>query len=197
MSTPTPPLAELLQRPTRADARRNYDALIAAARSAFAEHGGDASLEAIARDAGVGIGTLYRNFPTRQALLEAVYVEEVQGIAQAATEVVDLEPWEALQTWLRRYAGYAATKRALSEELIASFGSDSPVLGLCRSALVEAGEPLITRAQDAGALRSDVSFIEVARLVGALATARGSSDEERDKLIGVALDGLRVRSAAP
>lgn len=193
MTTSSQSIANLLRRPTRADALRNYEALIASARAAFAEHGGEASLEGIARDAGVGIGTLYRNFPTREALLEAVYAEEVQGLARAAGDVAGLEPWEALVTWLQHYAAYAATKRAISEQLIATLGADSPMLNLCRTLLMDAGEPLVARAREAGVLRDDVTFIEVARLVGAVATARGSDAAERDKLIGVALDGLRAR----
>src|SRR6476620_7222579 len=90
----------LLTRPKRADARRNYDALIAAARAAFTEADRDASLENIARRAGVGIGTLYRHFPTRTDLIQAVYVEEVEGMAQSAEDLADEEPWEALVQWL-------------------------------------------------------------------------------------------------
>lgn len=193
MTTPNPAIDTLLKRPTRPDALRNYEALIAAARTAFAERGGDASLEAIARDAGVGIGTLYRNFPTRQALLEAVYAEEVEGIARVAADVADLPPWDALQTWLGHYAAYATTKRAIAEELTAALGADAHVLSVCRGLLVDAGEPLVARAQASGDLRADVTFIEIARLVGALATARGSDATEREKLISVALDGLRAR----
>ena len=85
-----------MRRPQRADARRNFDALLAAARDAFAEQGTDASLEDIARRAGVGIGTLYRNFPTRKDLFDSVYVGEVDQLCQAAEDVADREPWEAL-----------------------------------------------------------------------------------------------------
>src|SRR5437868_12377772 len=107
-----------LQRPKRADARRNYDKLVAAARGVFAEDGTSAPLEDVAERAGVGIGTLYRHFPTRQALLEAVYASEVEAIAQAAADLADLEPWDALTRWLRQYVGFAATKRALTEALL-------------------------------------------------------------------------------
>src|SRR6476661_11080843 len=105
---------ELIQRPKRADARRNYDALIAAAREAFTEADRDASLENIARRAGVGIGTLYRHFPTRTDLIQAVYVEEVEGLAGSAEDVADREPWDALVTWLYGFVGYIATKQALA-----------------------------------------------------------------------------------
>jgi AcrR family transcriptional regulator len=107
------------QRPARADAARNYDKLLAAAFEAFTTEGEDASLEGIARRAGVGIGTLYRNFPTRQALLEAVYVGEVEGICRAVADFEGREPWEALTGWLRRFAAYATTKKALASELMA------------------------------------------------------------------------------
>src|SRR3954454_18864528 len=107
-----------LQRPKRADARRNYDKLVAAARATFAEAGASAPLEDVAERAGVGIGTLYRHFPTRQALLEAVYVDEVEAIARAAADLSELPAWDALSEWLRRYVGFAATKRVLAEALL-------------------------------------------------------------------------------
>src|SRR5579863_4511296 len=101
-------------RPKRADAMRNHERLIAAARDAFAERGASTSLEEIARRAEVGIGTLYRNFPNRQALLEAVYVDEVEDICGAAADLEPLEPWEALTAWLHRVVGYLLTKHALA-----------------------------------------------------------------------------------
>ena len=94
-------------RPTRADAARNYDRLVTAARETFAEHGTDSSLEEIARRAGVGIGTLYRRFPSRTALLEAVYVEEIQSVCDRAYDCDrELEPFDALAAWLRSFLGY-------------------------------------------------------------------------------------------
>src|SRR5205823_7014193 len=92
-----------LQRPKRADARRNYDKLVATARAVFAEDGTSAPLENVAERAGVGIGTLYRHFPTRQALLEAVYLDEVEAMARAAAELAHLPPWDALSQWLHQY----------------------------------------------------------------------------------------------
>src|SRR3984885_13091358 len=118
MNTTEPLDQTLLPRPKRADARRNYDKVVAAARAAFAERGDATSLEEIARRAEVGIGTLYRNFPNRQALLEAVYVGELDGLCHAAGEVDDAEPWEALVSWLHRFVGYMATKQALAQELL-------------------------------------------------------------------------------
>src|SRR5246127_5013405 len=102
----------LIARPKRADARRNYEKVLAAAREAFAEGGEDTSLEEIARRAGVGIGTLYRHFPSRQALLEALYVDEVNEVCRTAAELDGADPWEALNSWFERFIAYLATKRA-------------------------------------------------------------------------------------
>ena len=145
-----------LQRPKRADARRNYDKLVAAARALFTEDGTSAPLEDVAERAGVGIGTLYRHFPTRQALLEAVYVDEVEAMARAADDLSELPPWEALSQWLHQYVGFAATKRALNEALLEA-APDSDVLLACRTALTGAGTSLVERAQQAGVVREDTS----------------------------------------
>ena len=141
-----PALRVDVRRPQRADARRNFDALLAAARDALASKGTDASLEDIARNAGVGIGTLYRNFPTRLDLLKAVYLGEIEELCQAAEDVADLPPWEALTTWLRRFVAYAATKRAIHESL----NRESEMFKDARAAMYEAGTPLFERAQAAG-----------------------------------------------
>src|SRR5947207_15978579 len=101
MSTSEAPI-ELTTRPKRADARRNYDKVLAAAREAFAEGGESTALEEIARRAGVGIGTLYRHFPNRQALLEALYVDEVEEVCRSAEQLEGGDPWEALNAWLDR-----------------------------------------------------------------------------------------------
>src|SRR5262245_66404811 len=122
-----------LQRPKRADALRNYEKLVAAARAVFTEDGTSAPLEDVAERAGVGIGTLYRHFPTRQALLEAVYVGEVEALCRSVADFEGLPPWEALSGWLHRYVGYAATKKALAEDLIASIGRGAPVFEQCRT----------------------------------------------------------------
>src|SRR3954466_5237539 len=114
MSTTEP----LLTRPKRADARRNYDKVLAAAREAFAEGGESTALEEIARRAGVGIGTLYRHFPNRQALVEALYLDEVEEVCRSAAELDGADPWEALNGWFERFIGYLATKRALAAELL-------------------------------------------------------------------------------
>src|SRR5439155_11532449 len=111
----------LPQRPRRADALRNYEKVLSAAREAFAERGAATSLEEIARRADVGIGTLYRNFPNRQALLEAVYVGEVDDLCRSAAELNELPPWDAFAAWVNRLVGYLATKQALAQELLEYF----------------------------------------------------------------------------
>jgi AcrR family transcriptional regulator len=185
----------LARRPKRADARRNYDKLIAAAREAFTERDRSASLEDIARRAGVGIGTLYRHFPTRADLIEAVYVDEVEALSRSAEDLADLAPWDALVGWLRRFVGYVATKQALAEELFAVADHRAEVFKSCRKALYAAGEPLLTRAQDAGDVRSDTDIDEVLRMVGGIAKIQAASPAEIERVLSVALDGLRYRAS--
>ncbi|HEY6763103.1 MAG TPA: helix-turn-helix domain-containing protein [Baekduia sp.] len=183
----------LSQRPKRADARRNYEALLEAAAAAFTDNGTAASLEDIARRAGVGIGTLYRHFPTRQALLEAVYVDEVEEMSAKANDLGDLDPWDALVTWLRQFVRYAATKRALADEMLNTIDADAPVFVSCRSAITEAGEMLLGRAQDAGEARPDTNFTDVGRMVGGIAAIRTADPGQIDRILDMALDGLRAR----
>ena len=177
-------------RPQRADARANRDKLVAAARSLFADSGTSAPLEEVAERAGVGIGTLYRHFPTRQALLEAVYVDEVEAMASAAADLADLPPWEALSGWLHQYVGFAATKRALNEALMET-DPNSTVLLTCRTAITGAGTALVERAQEAGVVRSDTTFTDIVRMVGAIALVPTEDPEQKDRLLRLALDGLR------
>ena len=183
----------LIELPKRADARRNYDKLIAAAREAFAEHGTSASLEEIARRAQVGIGTLYRHFPTRQDLLEAVYVEEVEEMCESAGEFADLPPWEALAGWLQRIGAYVGRKHALAEELWKYLDRDADVFRGCRTALFEAGEPLLERAQQAGAVRPDVRLDDVLQIVGGIGKNPTIPRDQVAHILDIALDGLRYR----
>src|SRR5882724_11245279 len=179
------------QRPMRADARKNYDKLVAAARATFSEGGTSAPLENVAERAGVGIGTLYRHFPTRQALLEAVYIDEVEALAHAADELSGLEPWDALATWLRQFVRYAATKRALAEELLAYIDTDAAVFAQCRTAINAAGGPLLARAQRAGVVRPDTNFNDVGRMIGGIAGIRVADPDQIERILELALDGLR------
>lgn len=184
---------ELISRPKRADARRNYDALVAAAREAFTERDQSASLEDIARRAGVGIGTLYRHFPARAALIEAVYVEEVEALARSAEDVAGREPWDALITWLHGFVGYIATKQALADELFAIADKNAAVFSNCRAALHAAGEPLLKRAQESGDVRADATIDDVIRMVGAIAKMPAAEPSEIERVLDIALDGLRAR----
>jgi AcrR family transcriptional regulator len=193
MSATDSPTEILITRPKRADARRNYDKVIAAAREAFSERGASTSLEEIARRAEVGIGTLYRNFPNRQALLEAVYVGELEDLCHAATELDALEPWEALVTWLHRFVGYMATKQALAQELLDYVDRDAPLFKSCRAMMFEAGEPLLERAQKARAVRQDTNLAEVIQMVGGIAKIQGAEPEQIEHILDIALDGLRYR----
>ena len=200
ISTDTPsaalaPPASLLPRPKRADAVRNYDKVVAAAREAFSERGASTSLEEIARRAGVGIGTLYRNFPNRQALLEAVYVGEVEDVSRSVAEFGQLEPFEALIGWLHRLVGYLRTKQALAAELLDYVERDSLLFQSCRSTLFQAGEPLLARAQRAGVIRPDTNVDEVIQLVGGIAKIANIDEGQMEHLVGIAIDGLRYTPA--
>jgi Transcriptional regulator len=184
------------QRAQRADARANHDKLVAAARALFTEKGTSAPLEEVAERAGVGIGTLYRHFPTRHALLEGVYVDEVEAMARAATELGELPPWEALSQWLHQYVGFAATKRALNEALMET-DPNSNVLLTCRTAIVGAGTTLVERAQQAGVVRDDTTFTDIVRMVGAIAMVPTEDPEQKKRLLELALDGLRYHPPTP
>jgi AcrR family transcriptional regulator len=192
MSSTETPEQPLAHRPKRADARRNYDKLVAAAREAFTEADRSASLEDIARRAGVGIGTLYRHFPTRTDLIEAVYLEEVDALCRSVDDFRDLPPWESLVGWLRRFVGYATTKQALAEELFKVADRDAEMFKTCRVAFYGAGEPLLARAQASGDVRPDVGIDEVVRMVGGIAKIP-AEPAEVDRILSVALDGLRYR----
>jgi AcrR family transcriptional regulator len=181
--------------PKRADARRNRDRVLAAAREAFAEGGESTALEQIARRAGVGIGTLYRHFPSRQALLEALYINEVEDVCNSAAGLDGAEPWQALNEWLQRLIGYFATKRALSHELLNYLDADAILFKECRSGLFEAGEPLLKRAQDAGVVRPDVEFSQVLNMVMGISKIP-SDPAQIEHILRIALDGLRYQPPA-
>jgi AcrR family transcriptional regulator len=184
----------LIARPKRADARRNYEKVLAAAREAFAEGGEATSLEEIARRAGVGIGTLYRHFPSRQALLEAVYVDEVEEVCRSAGELDGAEAWEALNSWFERLIAYLATKRALADELLVYLDKDASLFQVCRTSLYDAGEPLLKRAQDAGAVRPDVTIADVIQMMAGIGKMHTPDPAQREHVLRIALDGLRYRS---
>ncbi len=193
MSTTAASTEGLITRPKRADARRNYEKVLSAAREAFAEGGEATSLEEIARRAGVGIGTLYRHFPNRQALLEALYVNEVEELSRSAEQLDEVDPWEALNSWFERLIGYLATKRALAAELTNYLDQDAPLFQACRASLFAAGEPLLKRAQDARVVRGDVGFSDLLHMVAGISKIPSSDPKQVEHIIRIALDGLRYR----
>lgn len=184
---------ETQSRVMRADAKRNYDKVVVAAKEAFAETGASTSLEAIARRAGVGIGTLYRHFPTRQALLEAVYIGEVQQLCSATQALLELPPWEAFVELSHRLVGYLATKKALAHELMNYVDREASFFKSCRADLFIAGEPILKHAQEAGVVRADTNFTELIQLIGGIAKIEETAPGQRDHILDIALDGLRHR----
>ncbi len=180
-------------KPRRADAQRNYDKVVAAAREAFTEGGASASLEEIARRAGVGIGTLYRHFPNRQALLEAVYIGEVEDLSRSVAELEALPPWDAFVAFLHRFVGYMATKQALAAELLDHVDRGAPVFQHSRAVLFAAGEPLVQRAQAAQVVRPDTDLSEIIQLVGGCSKVQPAEPGQIEHLVDIAIDGLRYR----
>ena len=182
-------------RPLRADARRNVDRLIAAARDAFAQHGPEASLDDIARSAGVGSGTLYRHFPTRLALLEAVYRDNVARLAAEGDRLrATLPPGEALIAWLGEFVGYVAIKRGLATALTRGLGHDTDVFAQCHAVMSRTGDALLADAKAAGAIRPDVPLTDLLRLAGAIGAAADNSPEGpalSARLLRLALEGVR------
>jgi AcrR family transcriptional regulator len=180
----------------RADARRNHDRLLAEARTVFAEHGTDASLEDVARRAGVGIGTLYRHFPNRHALMSAVFEDAVNELLSRARELLTTpDACQALLTWLHEVVTHAAVYRGLSRALMSVSSTDSAsALSRCGTPMREAGAALLTRAQEAGAVREDVQIADLLRLTHAIALAVEESPEDpalADRLLTLTLNGLK------
>ncbi len=185
----TPRPAEQL----RADARQNRARLIAAATEAFAEKGADAALEDIARRAGVGIGTLYRHFPTRLDLQAAVFRSQVGTVCGQGDALLATGPPEAaFAAWIRSLAAYLVTKRGLSHALIEAVGVESELISSCWVAMRETTERLLANGQQAGAIRADVTATDVMRLVHGVTLSTEKAPERADMLLSVLLDGLRA-----
>ena len=183
----------------RADARENRARLITAATAAFAEKGADAPLEDIARRAGVGIGTLYRHFPTRTDLQAGVFRSQEDAVCTTADELIGaVSPEQAFAGSVRAIAAYLITKRGLAKALIDSLGRDSELISVCSLRMNQTLDRLLGYAQEAGVLRLDVSAKDVLRLVHGIVMACEQSPADTDRLLDVMLDGLRVpdRSAA-
>jgi AcrR family transcriptional regulator len=184
-------------RPTeqlRADARQNRARLITAATEAFAEKGADAPLEDIARRAGVGIGTLYRHFPNRLDLQAAVFRTQVRGVCEQGDELLATgEPAQAFAAWARALAGYLVTKRGLSRALIDAVGVESELITSCWLTMRETTERLLVSAQRAGLIRSDVTAMDVMRLLHGVAVSSERDPDRVELLLSVTLDGLAAR----
>ncbi|UUS32677.1 MULTISPECIES: TetR/AcrR family transcriptional regulator [Streptomyces] len=182
-------------RPMRADARRNHERLLDVARAAFAEHGTDAALEDIARRAGVGIGTLYRHFPNRHALMNAVFQDAVTALLARSRELAEAdEPCTALVAWLRAIVTHAGEYRGLARALLAVSSDPGSALSGCSVPLREAGARLLVRAQEAGAVRRDVSIGDLMQLTNAIALAAEQAPTDpdlADRLLTLTLRGLK------
>lgn len=187
-------------RPMRADARRNYERLLAEARTAFTAHGTDASLEDIARRAGVGIGTLYRHFPNRTALMSAVFQGEVDALLARSRELLaSAEPCRALVEWLRTIVAHASTYRGLSRALMAAQSDEGSAMSRCSLPMREAGSELLARAQGAGAVRADVGIVDLMQLTNAISLAVEQSPDDpelADRLLMLTLTGLKAPASA-
>jgi AcrR family transcriptional regulator len=178
----------------RADARQNHARLITAATTAFAERGADAPLEDIARRAGVGIGTLYRHFPTRLDLQAAVFRSQVGTVCGQGDALLETaSPEQAFAGWMRALAAYLVTKRGLSHALIEAVGVESELISSCWMAMRETTERLLANGQRAGVIRTDVTATDVMRLVHGVSVSSEKAPDRADMLLSVMLDGLAAK----
>jgi len=183
----------LVSEPIRSDARRNREKLLEVATAAFAAaEGRPVSLESIARDAGVGIGTLYRHFPNREALVEAIYRAELAEVAAAAEQLLKRHPPKAaLRRWMDRYASFVATKRGMAESLHAIFASGAMEPSRTRDSIVGAVEKLLCAGVDDGSLRSDVSPDDVVTSLIGIFLASGSP-EQTSRMLDLLVAGVET-----
>ena len=181
-------------RTLRADALRNRDKLLGAATAAFAEDGEEVALETIAVRAGVGIGTLYRHFPSREALVAAAYRNEVDALCAAASELLESLPADqALRAWMERFADYIATKRALGDALRSAAGSDSPLFAETRTRILGALCLLLGAGSASSCLRADVDPKDVMRVIGGIWYLPNGPEWRADvgRMLDLVIDGLR------
>jgi AcrR family transcriptional regulator len=180
-------------RSMRSDAQRNYNRLLVAAREVFATEGGDASMEAIARQAGVGAGTLYRHFPKRIDLVEAVYRNDVEDLMLAAEKAVaNLAPWDALVSWLDAFLRYALGKRVFLTELLEAFEKNPQLRLRSRERIEQCFTLVLDAAQHGRVARTDVDGPDLMQLVGGVCTSPTLDRGQGERLLAVVLDGLRV-----
>ena len=186
-------------RPLRADAQRNRDRLLEVAVQAFSHDsadGTDVTLDAIAKEAGVGIGTLYRHFPTREALIDAAYRSELARLCDSVGDLLrDMPPDQALRAWMDSFTDYMSTKRGMGDALRAVIASGGDPFSESRTRLIAAVTTLLRAGAAAGSLRSDVAPEDVlASLSGvSLATASPDHREQAGRLLDLLMDGLRLR----
>lgn len=178
----------------RADARRNYERIVATAREVFVEQGVDAPLDEVAKRAQVGPGTLYRHFPTREVLIEAVYRGEIEGLAERAQALAaELPPGEAVREWMREQVRFVVEQAGLAMALKAAIDADSETFRYCRDRLRHAVATLLEPAQAAGVIRADVEPADLLRLGhGVGAGAKYADEAGAERLLSVVLDGLRA-----
>jgi AcrR family transcriptional regulator len=180
-------------RAMRSDAQRNYDRLVVAAREVFAAQGGDASMEAVARQAGVGAGTLYRHFPKRIDLVEAVYRNDVEELMLAAEKAVaNLAPWDALASWLDAFLRYAFGKRVFLTELREAFEKHPQLQSNSRERVEQSFALVLEAAQRAGVARTDIDGPDLMQLVGGMCTSPTLERTQGERLLAMVLDGLRI-----
>ncbi|TGQ12676.1 MULTISPECIES: TetR/AcrR family transcriptional regulator [unclassified Mesorhizobium] len=181
-------------KPLRADAQRNRDRLVEVAAQMFASDGVDASLEEIAKRAGVGIGTLYRHFPTREHLVEVVYRREVEGLCHAAEDLAREHPADvALELWMQRFVDYIATKRGLATSLRLLLTANSTLFSDTSGRVSGAMRGLVQAAAAAGKIRADVDSSDVMHALGGIYSAPNTPDwrERSGRLVKLLMDGLR------
>jgi AcrR family transcriptional regulator len=173
----------------RADAARNRDKILAAARAAFAEPEAEISMAEIARRAGVGMATLYRNFPGRRELLEALFTDEVNAICEVAKSNGE-PPGATLMVWLRGFFAFATTKRHVASELLANSDRTNPIFGESRARVLAAARPLLAAAQRAHEVRDHLTLEQILDMIVAVATIHGDTCYI-EPILQAALDGLR------
>jgi len=192
-------MSETQARRTRADAERNRARLLDAARAAFASGQASVPLDQIARDAGVGIGTLYRHFPTREALVEALYRKELDDLcASAAALLATRSPEEALRAWMDRFAGYVAAKREMADALRAVFASGAVTVSLARERLTVAVQAILDAGIADGTLRDDVRAEDVVAMIVGMFTATSITGgrEQLERMFELLADAVRRPGAA-
>jgi AcrR family transcriptional regulator len=174
----------------RVDAERNRERILAAARDAFADPDADVSMAEISRRAGIGSATLYRNFANRRKLLEALYVDEIDAVCEAAARSHGDTPGATFTAWLRRFVAYFMSKRVVAAELLEHSNADDPVFGTGLARVLDASRPLLLAAQKSGEIRVDLTLEQILDMVGAIAKIHGDTDY-REPILQAALGALR------